>query len=96
MKKTAKKGAKAGGKKARGGGKRSGSRREAPMRAEYDFSGAVRGKYAKRFAAGSNVVVLEPDVASAFPTARSVNSALRRSLSAGAAKRGAGSKRRTA
>ena len=41
--------------------------RDVPMRAEYDFSGAVRSKYAKRFAAGCNVVVLEPDVAQAFP-----------------------------
>ena len=36
------------------------------MRAEYDFSGGVRGKYAKRYAQGSNIVVLEPDVAEAF------------------------------
>jgi hypothetical protein len=47
------------------------------MRAEYDFTGGVRGKYAQRYAAGSNVVVLEPDVARMFPTARSVNSTLR-------------------
>jgi hypothetical protein len=40
------------------------------MRDEYDFSGGVRGKYASRFARGSNVVVLKPDVAEAFPTAR--------------------------
>ncbi len=47
------------------------------MRAEYDFTGGVRGKYAQRYAAGSNVVVLDPDVARLFPTARSVNSILR-------------------
>ena len=50
------------------------------MRAEYDFSsmaGGVRGKYARQFAAGSNVVVLEPDLAKAFPTASDVNAALR-------------------
>jgi hypothetical protein len=47
------------------------------MRAEYDFTGGVRGKYAQRYAAGSNVVVLDPDVAKMFPTARSVNSTLR-------------------
>jgi hypothetical protein len=57
------------------------------MRAEYDFSGGVRGKYAKRYAAGSNVVVLEPDVAAAFPTPRSVNAALRRQLAAAKEKR---------
>ncbi len=47
------------------------------MRAEYDFSGGVRGKYAKRFAQGTNIVLLEPDVAKAFPDSESVNSALR-------------------
>jgi hypothetical protein len=48
------------------------------MRAEYDFSGAERGKYATRYAAGSNVVVLEPDVARLFPNAKLVNEALRK------------------
>jgi hypothetical protein len=46
-------------------------------RPEYDFSGGTRGKYAKRYARGTNVVVLEPDVAAAFPTAEAVNAALR-------------------
>ena len=36
---------------------------EDTMRSEYDFSGGVRGKYAKRFAKGTNIVVLDPDVA---------------------------------
>ncbi|HJT78018.1 MAG TPA: hypothetical protein VJ739_12515 [Gemmataceae bacterium] len=44
---------------------------------EYDFRKGVRGKYAKRYAEGTNVVVLEPDVAAAFPDADSVNEALR-------------------
>ena len=48
------------------------------MRAEYDFSGGQRGKYAARYAEGSNVVVLDPDVAAAFPNAESVNRALRK------------------
>lgn len=52
------------------------------MRAEYDFSSAVRGKYAARFARGSNVVVLAPDVAEAFRTTRAVNAALRAQLAA--------------
>ena len=47
------------------------------MREEYDFSGGVRGKYAARFAEGSNVVVLDPDVASVFGDSASVNGALR-------------------
>lgn len=45
--------------------------------AEYDFRGGVRGKYAGRFAEGINLVLLDPDVISAFPTADAVNSALR-------------------
>jgi primosomal protein N' len=44
---------------------------------EYDFSSGVRGKYAKRYAEGTNVVVLAPDVAAMFPDAQSVNDALR-------------------
>ncbi len=47
------------------------------MRPEYDFSGGVRGKYAARYAEGSNVVVLDPDVAKVFSNAESVNRALR-------------------
>jgi hypothetical protein len=47
------------------------------MRAEYEFSGGVRGKYARRYAQGTNVVVLEPDVAKVFPNAEAVNRSLR-------------------
>ena len=47
------------------------------MLPEYDFSGAVRGKYYERFRKSSNVVVLDPDVSAAFPNAASVNEALR-------------------
>jgi len=47
------------------------------MLTEYDFSKGVRGKYAKRYEAGSNVVVLSPEVAKVFPTSESVNEALR-------------------
>jgi hypothetical protein len=43
----------------------------------YDFSRGVRGKYAERHAAGSNVVVHSPDVAESFPDSQSVNQALR-------------------
>lgn len=39
--------------------------------------GGVRGKYADRCQSGTNIVVLEPDVAQAFPTEVSVNEALR-------------------
>jgi hypothetical protein len=47
------------------------------MKAEYDFSKGIRGKYAKRYAEGTNVVVLAPDVAAVFPTSEVVNTALR-------------------
>ncbi|PTN36736.1 hypothetical protein [Desulfonatronum sp. SC1] len=47
------------------------------MLEEYDFSGGVRGKYSKRYEQGSNVVVIEPDVAKFFPDHESVNEALR-------------------
>lgn len=60
------------------------------MRPEYtlDYSRAVRGKYYKRILKeGANVVVLEPDVAKAFPNSAVVNDALRVVLSAGRAAR---------
>lgn len=52
------------------------------MRTEYDISEdelrqGVRGKYADRYAEGTNLVLLEPDVAEIFPDAASVNRALR-------------------
>jgi len=52
------------------------------MRKEYDFSGAVRGKYAPRYRRGSNVVVLDPDIAKEFTDSRAVNRALRAILEA--------------
>jgi len=53
---------------------------EDEMRPEYDFSqlmGRVRGKYAERYREGTNLVLLDPDVAAAFPDAKAVNEALR-------------------
>ena len=50
---------------------------ESEMQPEYEFASGVRGKYARRYAQGTNVVVLEPDVAKAFPNAEAVNSSLR-------------------
>lgn len=44
---------------------------------EYDFSGAVRGKYYERYQQGTNLVLLDPDVARAFKDSESVNRALR-------------------
>lgn len=50
---------------------------EDTMRSEYDFSKAVRGVTAARYAEGTNVVLLDRDVAEIFPNARAVNEALR-------------------
>lgn len=50
---------------------------------EYDFRGGVRGKYARAYAEGTNVVVLDPDVARRFPTAADVNRALRALITQG-------------
>ncbi len=47
------------------------------MLPEYDFSKGVRGKYASRYARGSNVVVLDPDVAKLFSNSKMVNRSLR-------------------
>ncbi len=48
---------------------------------EYDFSEGVRGKYAKRYAEGTNVVLIDPDVAEFFPDHDTVNEALRSIIS---------------
>lgn len=53
---------------------------EDDLRPEYDLSklkGGVRGKYAKRFQQGTNLILLSPDVARYFPDERSVNAVLR-------------------
>jgi hypothetical protein len=55
-------------------------RHDDDLRPEYDLArlkGGVRGKYHKRATGGTNLVLLEPDVARAFPDSRSVNRALR-------------------
>ena len=53
---------------------------ENDLRPEYDFSqmkGGVRGKYVERYREGTNLVLLDPDVAAAYPDAKAVNDALR-------------------
>ena len=60
---------------------------EDEMLAEYDFSKGVRGKYAARFLKGSNVVVLEPDIAKVFADSLAVNEALRTLVRIGLADR---------
>jgi hypothetical protein len=58
--------------------------REKPMKKqdndmleEYDFSKGIRGKYAKRYAEGSNVVIIDPEISKEFPDSESVNEALK-------------------
>jgi hypothetical protein len=50
---------------------------EVPMRPEYDFAKGVRGKYFERYQQGTNVVLLEPDIARVFKDSDAVNEALR-------------------
>lgn len=60
--------------------KKDSSQEEDDLRPEYDFSelkGHVRGKYVERYREGTNLVLLDPDVAAAFPDAKAVNDALR-------------------
>ena len=47
------------------------------MLEEYDFSKGIQGKYTKKYAEGTNVIVIEPDVAKYFPDHEAVNQALR-------------------
>jgi len=63
------------------------------MRAEYDFSKGVRGKYAKRFAEGTNLVRLDPELAAKFPNAAAVNKALREFLKSKSSRRTASNER---
>jgi len=57
--------------------KTSAKRRDTTIRAEYDFSKGVRGKYAKQYREGTNVIVLAPEVAEMFPDSAAVNDALK-------------------
>ena len=48
-----------------------------PLRDEYDFSGGIRGKHHEAYRKGTNVVLLDPDVAQVFKDSEAVNTALR-------------------
>lgn len=68
------------------------------MLAEYDFSNAVRGKYYESYKQGTNVVLLDADVAEVFPSAAAVNDALRLLVAladAKASRRDAGARRQS-
>lgn len=63
------------------------------MRPEYDFAtmkGGVRGKYARRAREGTNIVLIQPEVAEAFPTEQAVNEALKGMLNTTRAVRNTG------
>jgi len=73
--------------------KKTKTRRVDDMRPEYDFAsmkGGVRGKYTRRAREGSNIVLIEPEVADAFPTEKAVNEALKGVLSTARAVRSTG------
>jgi hypothetical protein len=53
------------------------------MLPEYDLAGGIRGKYVERYRQGTNVILLDPDLAEKFPTSEAVNDALRRLASSG-------------
>lgn len=53
---------------------------QSEIESEYDFKNGVRGKYARQYAEGTNIVVLSPEIARHFPTSESVNDALRNLL----------------
>ena len=61
---------------------------ESAMRPEYDFSGAIRGKYYRRYLESTNVVVIEPDVHKRFKNSAAVNEALRTLIRAPVKRRG--------
>ena len=71
-------------------------REQDTMQREYDFSRAKRGVTAARYAQGSNIVVLDPDVAAVFPNASAVNEALRSLARVARRTTGAERRRRTA
>jgi hypothetical protein len=62
---------------------------------EYDFTGARPNKYAARYAQGTNLVLLDPDVAAVFPDAAAVNEALRALVGIAARTRGAAKRSRS-
>ena len=72
------------------------SRDRDTMLPEYDFSKGVRNKYAARLKPGSQIIVLDPDVAAAFGDAKSVNKALRMLLEMMPPRRTRRPRRRTA
>jgi hypothetical protein len=66
------------------------------MRPEYDFSAAVRGVTAARYAKGANIAVIDPEVLDVFPNGAAVNEALRALAPVLRRQRRAGSRRKTA
>jgi len=63
------------------------TRRSGEMRSQYDFTNAIRGKYAAGYAQGTNLVALSDEVARVFPDSHAVNEALRTLIRLGTARR---------
>jgi hypothetical protein len=57
--------------------KQPSSKPRTEMKTEYDFSSGIRGKYAKQYQQGNNVVLIDPELLEAFPDSKAVNDALR-------------------
>ncbi len=68
--------------------------RQDAMRSEYDLRGGVRGRFLKEYERGTNIVLLEPDVASVFHDSATVNEALRLLIQVAEKQALAGGKRR--
>jgi hypothetical protein len=79
--------------------KKATARKSNGLRREYDLSklkGGVRGKYYRRYTEGTNLVLLDPDIADAFPDAKAVNEALRVLVNVASTRVRAGRKRKRA
>jgi hypothetical protein len=57
--------------------KKDKNKTDPPMRDHYDFTGGERGKHYQQYVEGTNIVILDPDVAELFPDSKAVNDALR-------------------
>jgi hypothetical protein len=76
--------------------KKAESHDDGEMRAEYDLSSAVKNPYAERFALGSNIVMIKPEIFAAFPSEEAVNDALELLMRAGKQARAKAARRRPA
>jgi len=76
--------------------KSAASHDDSEMRMQYDFSSAVKNPFAGRFALGSNIVMIKPEIFAAFPSEEAVNDALERLMRSRAKTTARGTRRRSA